>query len=245
VLESQPENVDARLQLGLSLAARRRFGDARKEFVRVLEKTPEYHDARLGLARIAFWQGRIGEAERELDALRKRAPHNAEAKALAEQIARAKAPPRERRTARANPAAQAAPRPNVAPPASTQRSARAVAPPGRAIPLQTGFERQVLHGRALRRAGRFPESERIFPAAVARVPGDADIWTDLGPAIAFQGRFAEARPPFERALALNPRAYDAILGLARLDLYTDALTRADARVDQVLAAVPDYRTPRP
>ena len=36
-----------------------------------------------------------------------------------------------------------------------------------------------------------------------------------------------------------------LLGLARPDLYTDALTRADARVDQVLAAVPDYRTPRP
>jgi len=101
LLKFQPENVDARLQLGLSLAARQRYDDAQRELTRVLEAAPDYDDARLGLARIAFWRRDLAEAERQLGLLRKTSRENTEAKALAEQITKARADARAKAEAEA------------------------------------------------------------------------------------------------------------------------------------------------
>ncbi|HEY8382393.1 MAG TPA: tetratricopeptide repeat protein [Microvirga sp.] len=207
VLAIQPDNVDARVQLGFSLMARRRFAEAERAFRRVLDQAPSYDDARLGLARIAFFQNDLARAERELAALRERAPGNAEARALAAQVGRAR------------------------------EAARAAA-------VAAARQRRLDQARAARRNGRFAEAERLFRAAVSEQSQAADLWVDLGLAIAFQGRFAEARTAFERALALAPGNLDAVLGLARIDLYTNALDSADARIAQVLAGRPGDRDAR-
>lgn len=90
VLAAEPKHVDARVQLGFALTARRQFDEARRAFDRVLDETPDYHDARLGLARIAYFKGDLAEASRELDILRRLAPDHEEAQELAAQVARAR-----------------------------------------------------------------------------------------------------------------------------------------------------------
>ncbi|HEV2557897.1 MAG TPA: tetratricopeptide repeat protein [Microvirga sp.] len=89
VIELEPDHVDARVQLGFSLTARRRFEEARRAFTRALEQAPDYHDARLGLARAAFFEGDLAAARRELDGLRRAAPDHAEGRALRAQVAKA------------------------------------------------------------------------------------------------------------------------------------------------------------
>lgn len=82
---AEPDNADARLQLGLALTALGRLDEAEAELRRTLEIAPGYEDARIALARIAQ---RRGDREAALAALEPVGAENREAIDLRAQLAR-------------------------------------------------------------------------------------------------------------------------------------------------------------
>jgi YaiO family outer membrane protein len=87
VLEIRPDDLDARLNLGLSLLALEQLDQAEREFVRVLARAPDYADARLGLARIAQRRGDVSLARREAAEAVRLAPADPDAAALLRTLA--------------------------------------------------------------------------------------------------------------------------------------------------------------
>lgn len=83
IVAGEPDNVDARLQLGLALLALQRFDEAERAFRDVLALAPGYTDASLGLARIAQRRGDLVAAQRILAVLD---PSSAEVIALSRQL---------------------------------------------------------------------------------------------------------------------------------------------------------------
>ncbi|KQT80665.1 tetratricopeptide repeat protein [Methylobacterium sp. Leaf466] len=217
-----PDDVDAQVELGLSLIARNRFPEARAAFLKALARTPDYGDARLGLARIAYYEKRPAEAAREVGILLAREPRNREALDLQARIARA--------SADLVAAAEKAARDREA-----QRIERA------RKQVQEAERRSRDEAQALRKAGRFPAAEAIYRTLLRAHPRDADLLVSAGAMAAFQGkaRFADARRDFEAAEAIAPDSADAILGLARVDLYESRLDEAAARIARVLARRPE------
>jgi tetratricopeptide (TPR) repeat protein len=71
----------------------------------------------------------------------------------------------------------------------------------------------------LLQAGRWEEGARELRAALAREPGHAAAWSNLGFALRELDRLPEAREALERATALDPRLADAwnLLGLVEQD----------------------------
>lgn len=67
VLAIRPDDVDARLQLGLALTDLGRLDEAAIHLRQVLDRTPDYVDAHLGLARIARARGDSGMAAGHLE----------------------------------------------------------------------------------------------------------------------------------------------------------------------------------
>lgn len=65
-LATRPTDVDARLNLGLSLLALGRLEQAERAFNDVLTVAPDYHDARLGLAQVAYRKGDPSVARAQL-----------------------------------------------------------------------------------------------------------------------------------------------------------------------------------
>ncbi|GAA4011449.1 hypothetical protein GCM10022280_06300 [Sphingomonas swuensis] len=61
-LATRPDDVDARLQLGLAQLDLGQLAEARRSFEQVLATAPDYRDARLGLARVAERSGKPAEA---------------------------------------------------------------------------------------------------------------------------------------------------------------------------------------
>lgn len=57
IVASNPNDVDARLQLGLALKAEGRDRPAEREFREVLRRTPDYKDARVALADLQVARG--------------------------------------------------------------------------------------------------------------------------------------------------------------------------------------------
>ena len=82
VLQARPEDVDARLNRGLSLLALNRLDEAEADFDAVLAAAPDYVDARLGLAQIAQRQGDLDVARREVARAALAAPDRADVAAL-------------------------------------------------------------------------------------------------------------------------------------------------------------------
>jgi Flp pilus assembly protein TadD len=73
-------------------------------------------------------------------------------------------------------------------------------------------------GMTLGGSGRLAEAEEAFREAVARNDRNHRYAYNLGLALVRQGKRAEARPFFEKALALEPRfapAREGLAGLAR------------------------------
>ncbi|MGV3518622.1 tetratricopeptide repeat protein [Luteitalea sp.] len=66
-----------------------------------------------------------------------------------------------------------------------------------------------VRARALYLAGRDPEAERVLMAAAAKAPADADVPYDLGRIYYQQQRHQDAQRAFQRAIALDVRAYKA------------------------------------
>lgn len=222
VVALDPDDVDAQVELGGVLIARQRFADARAAFAKALAKTPEYGDARLGLARIAYYEKRTADAAREIGLLLAREPKNREALRLRVQIARA--------AAELDAAAEKAKR--------DLEAARIELAKQQA---QAAERRRTEEATALRKAGKFTAAEAIYRSLLQSRPKDADLLVSAGSMAAFQGktRFADARRDFEAAGAINPAYDDAILGLARVDLYEGKLEDAEPRIARVLARRPE------
>ncbi len=88
-------------------------------------------------------------------------------------------------------------------------------------PLDSLFLQGVAPAAALRRFGLTHWSmnnpraaSAILAVAAALAPNDSALWLDLGSTLNASGEAAEARPAFERALALDPGLARAWLGLA-------------------------------
>lgn len=87
VLAERPDDVDARLNLGLALLALNRLDEAEAAFREVTVRTPDYVDAWGGLARVEQRRGNLTEARRLADEALLRAPGNAEFRALRQALA--------------------------------------------------------------------------------------------------------------------------------------------------------------
>ncbi|MGZ9098170.1 MAG: YaiO family outer membrane beta-barrel protein [Brevundimonas sp.] len=86
VLATRPDDVDARLNLGLALLALGRLDEAEAAFAAVIARTPDYADAHAGLARIAQRRGDLATARRESAEASRLAPTDAEVAALARSL---------------------------------------------------------------------------------------------------------------------------------------------------------------
>ena len=82
VLASRPDDVDARLNLGLALLALDRLASAETAFRDVVERAPNYAEAWSGLARIAQRRGDLNAARSLAEQARRAAPESAEIAAL-------------------------------------------------------------------------------------------------------------------------------------------------------------------
>lgn len=82
VLAARPDDVDARLNLGLALLALDRLDPAEAAFRGVVERAPNYADAWAGLARIAQRRGDLAAARGFAEQARRAAPGSAEIAAL-------------------------------------------------------------------------------------------------------------------------------------------------------------------
>lgn len=239
VLAIQPDNADARVQLGFSLTARRRFAEAERAFRRVLEQTPSYDDARLGLARIAFFQNDLARAERELAALR--APNNAEARALAAQVGRA------REAARAAAVAAARQR--------RIEQARAARRNGRFAEAERLFRAAVSEqpqaadpwvdlGLAIAFQGRFAEARAAFERALALAPGNLDAVLGLARIDLYTNALDSADARIAQVLAARPADRDARALQARVRLARGDAEGAEADFRALATAAPgelDYQ----
>ena len=78
VLASRPDDVDARLNLGLALLALDRLAPAETAFRDVVERAPNYAEAWSGLARIAQRRGDLNAAQSLAEQARRAAPESAE-----------------------------------------------------------------------------------------------------------------------------------------------------------------------
>lgn len=86
VLAARPDDVDARLNLGLALLALGRLDEAEAAFAAVIARAPDYADAHAGLARIAQRRGDLATARRESAVASGLAPTDAEIAALARSL---------------------------------------------------------------------------------------------------------------------------------------------------------------
>lgn len=111
---------------------------------------------------------------------------------------------------------------------------------GDTVAKQPGNPRaRVAYGEALANAGRLPEAEAEYRAAIELAPADATALTRLGGVLAALGRLDEAVAHFERAVSVRPDDVDAHrgLGLARATRRED--DRAIPHLERVLAVQPE------
>lgn len=229
--EAEPNNSDAQVRLGLALMHERRFDEARRAFEKALVLAPNYHDARIGLARIAFFQGNLDAAEQALKELRERAPDNAEAKELAEQIERA------RRAAQAQSGQAEAER--LARRGTEDyragRIARAVRNLARAAELDPdNSDIQVQLGSALLARGRFADARNAFRKALRLAPNYHDARAGLARVAIAQGSYGEAERELKALFERSPdhaegKAVRAQLARARAARAQEARAEADRR----------------
>jgi YaiO family outer membrane protein len=93
LLANQPDDVDARLQLGFALRAAGRTAEAEAAFREVLRRAPDYKDARVALAGLLWAKGDVAGAKATLGPELISAPGDAETRALVEKLAGPKPAP--------------------------------------------------------------------------------------------------------------------------------------------------------
>ena len=91
-LASDPDAIEARVELALLLGRVGRVEEAKRHFGRALAQDPEHVDARVGLAVAYLKEGKPRYALRELDRVLKRHPDHAAARGYRD-AARASLPP--------------------------------------------------------------------------------------------------------------------------------------------------------
>jgi protein O-mannosyl-transferase len=87
-------------------------------------------------------------------------------------------------------------------------------------------------------AGRWPEAEAEYRAALAIYPSYLAALNGLGHALLMQGRLPEARAIFEQALATYPQSVETLVRLGNLLLETREALPALARFESALALAP-------
>ena len=85
-------------------------------------------------------------------------------------------------------------------------------------------------GRELRLAGRAADAVPHLQAASRASPGDADVWLNLGLALAAAQRFDDADRALAQAARIAPDYADVRLAQARVAFYRGDLTEADRRL---------------
>jgi YaiO family outer membrane protein len=93
LLAKQPDDVDARLQLGFALRAAGRAAEAEAAFREVLRRAPDYKDARVALADLLWAKGDADGARAALGPELMSAPSDAETRAMVQKLAARKPPP--------------------------------------------------------------------------------------------------------------------------------------------------------
>ena len=83
-------------------------------------------------------------------------------------------------------------------------------------------------------SSNFRDAELRLREALALVPGQASILTNLSIALMQQHKRAEAREFAEKAIAINSRIIEALLVLADCDMHDDNSTAAMAGYDRIL-----------
>lgn len=98
------------------------------------------------------------------------------------------------------------------------------------------------------RVGDFDGAERLYRFLVARYPDDVEAWYQLGD-VQFHGNavrgrsVTEARPAFERVLALEPRHRGALVHLLRIALFEGRGAAVDSLVARALPETPPFGHP--
>ena len=94
--------------------------------------------------------------------------------------------------------------------------------------------------REFQRAGRLPEAETAYRAALATNARDLEAATGLATVVGWQGRHGEAETLWQAALALKPDAPDTQVGLARVRYWRHDLVGARAILDPLLITDPHH-----
>ena len=101
---------------------------------------------------------------------------------------------------------------------------------------EVGAEQYANLGIAYSRTEKYDDSIKAFDKALGLAPGNADVLTEKGLVFREQGKFAEARKQYERALATDPAHSRANYNLGILcDLYKQDLDCAIRHYQQYLA----------
>lgn len=96
-------------------------------------------------------------------------------------------------------------------------------------------------------SGWYDDAEQAYRAVVRTYPDDVEAWMGLGEVLfhtnPMRGRpFLEARPPFERVLALEPDNLSALSHLLRISLREGRASAVDSLVARLDALAPAGRT---
>ncbi|HYO82440.1 MAG TPA: tetratricopeptide repeat protein [Bryobacteraceae bacterium] len=97
----------------------------------------------------------------------------------------------------------------------------------------------VLYGRALTDKRDYPGAEKMFAAALERVPGDIDVRIALGLAALNAGNHERALDVFETARTQQPSNTDVLYGLARAYVESGQLERAFSVLGEARKLQPD------
>ncbi|NJD33992.1 MAG: methyltransferase domain-containing protein [Betaproteobacteria bacterium] len=90
------------------------------------------------------------------------------------------------------------------------------------------------------KAGRLAESEALYRAADALVPGRVSVMTNLAAVLIEQGRLAEGRQWCEKLLAAEPGNVEGLLNLALCCVVDEDLSAAQPLLDRGLAIAPTH-----
>lgn len=88
--------------------------------------------------------------------------------------------------------------------------------------------------------GRIDEALPLLSKATELAPAQTIVWQRLGEACLKTNREAEAAAAFEQVLRRKPADIHALFGLARCDLQAGRLTAARSRLQEAVAADPDF-----
>jgi predicted Zn-dependent protease len=88
--------------------------------------------------------------------------------------------------------------------------------------------------------GRMDEALPFLQKATTLAPAQPIVWQRLGETHLKNNRLPEAAAAFEEVLKLRPADIHALFGLARCDLQAGRLTAARSRLQQAVAADPDF-----